>query len=104
MSFFGTTNSFEHILTEAGSISGEDVCTVEMLGNTLNGLLLGPSSIQNSESQRKSRTLSCLFGVLASLQAYFHFFKSAETDIDTDCASVAEVIHFIHDKDGKKRV
>lgn len=104
MSFFGAANTFDHIFTEGSSISSEDVCTVEMLGNTHSGLLTRPSSTQNSESQRKSETLSCLLGVIASLQASLHFFASADMSIDADHASAAGVIHFIHDKDGKKRI
>lgn len=104
MFFSGAADTFDHILTEGSSISSEDVCTVEMLGNIHSGLLTRPSSTQNSESQRKSETLSCLLGDLASLQVSLHFLTSADTGIDTAHASAAGIIHFIHDKDGKKKI
>jgi hypothetical protein len=91
-------------VTASYNISTEDTCTVEMLGDTYTCLLNQQTVTYHSETQRKTETL---FGGLedyASLQLSFRFFASTNPDIYADNTDVAELMHFIHNKDGKKKL
>ena len=104
MCFFGATNESKQIITVAYSISNEDVCTVEMLGHTHNSLLTQQTAKHNCETQRKSETLLERIDNSASLQSLFKFFTSVNANICILNTDAAEIIIFIHNKDGKKRI
>ena len=105
MYLFDAANESGQVFTAGEHISNEDVCTSEMLGNTHTRLLSHQTAARNhNETQRKSETLIFLLGDLASLQSPFKFFTSASTNIHTTGTDIAEILHFIHAKDGKKRI
>lgn len=91
-------------ITTGYSISNEDVCTAEMLGYSHNSLLTQQTAKHNSETQRKSETLFGEIDNSASLQSSFKFFTSVNANICIDNTDAAEIIIFIHDKDGKKEL
>jgi hypothetical protein len=104
MNSFGATNQSSQMMTASDSISNEDVCTVEMLGNTQASLFSHPITSRNSEMQKKSESLFFLLAELAFLLSLFKFFLSANSNLYIGNTDAAEIIHFIHEKDGKKRI
>jgi hypothetical protein len=105
VSLFDAAQESGQILTVGYSISNMDVCTVEMLGNThTSSLAVQQSALRSNEVQRKSETLSFLLCNLDSCQSSLKSFTSAFSSINMESADVAEIIHFIHEKDGKKRI
>jgi hypothetical protein len=101
---FDATNESSQAITVSYNSSNKDVCTIEMLGNTNTSLLSHQTAPRNSETQRKSESLYFLLCELAFLQLLFKFFTSANSNIYIVNTNVAEIIRFIHEKDGKKRI
>jgi hypothetical protein len=104
MNSFGATNQSSQMMTASDSISNEDVCTVEMLGNAQASLFSHPITSRNSEMQKKSESLFFLLAELSFLLSLCKFFLSANSNLYIRNTDVAEIIHFIHEKDGKKRI
>jgi hypothetical protein len=104
MYLFDATNESSQVITAGYSFSNEDACTLEMLGNIHTSLLSHQATPRNSETQRKSESLYFLLDELAFLHSPFKFFTSANLNIYIADTDVAEIIHFIHEKDGKKRI
>jgi hypothetical protein len=93
------------IFTAAYSISNVDVCTVEMLGNTHTASLsVQQTALRSNEVQRKSATQSLLLCDLTPLQSSFKFFTSAAPNSNAKNADVTEIMHYIHETDGKKKI
>jgi hypothetical protein len=101
---FVATNQSGQMMTATDTISNEDVCTVEMLGNTQTSLFSHQITSRNSETQNKSESLFLLLAAFVFLQSLFRFYTSASSGIYVVTTDVAEIIHFIHDKDGKKKI
>jgi len=85
------------------TVTSEDVCTVEMLGNQNSSLLSRQVLTKCFDKIRKSEEKNILFINSACLQSSFHICFSAETNILASENEIAEVIQFIHNKDGKKK-
>lgn len=98
------TNESNQINAVSYSMSNEDVCTAEMLGHTHTRLLRQQTATRDNETQRKSGTSFLWQSALAVLQSPFKFFTSTNLNIRTANANIAEIVHFIHAKDGKKRI
>jgi hypothetical protein len=93
------------ILTAGYSISNVDVCTVEMLGNThTSSLSVQQNALRSNEVQRRLETQSVLLCNLYSCQSPLNSFTSADSNINMENADVAEIMRFIHEKDGKKKI
>jgi hypothetical protein len=74
-----------------------------MLGNVQTGFLALPTAKRGSQLQRKSETIVCSLAEAPALQSAYKFLGSA-TAICAVNACVAEILCFIHDKDGKKKI
>lgn len=97
------TNESDEIITESTYVSDVVLCTVETVGNTHNRLFTKQNERRNSEIHRKYESM--LGGIVAtvSLQSLFIFFTSIIAIFCLNSADVAEIIFYIHNKDGKKR-
>lgn len=104
MPLFGATNPSSQIIATNYRTPNKDVCTVDMLENARTSLLSQQSVNQNTQIQRKSKTLFYLSDDLRSLQTSLKFYTSANPNIYTNSVDVTGIIHFIHDKDGKKQI
>jgi hypothetical protein len=83
--------------------ASEDACTFGMLGNVQNGLLALSTAKRGSDSQRESDSFVCMLADSLNLWTASKFFRSA----NAFCAvtvCIAEILCFIHDKDGKKKI
>lgn len=102
MPLSGAINQSDQIISTGCRIPYEKVCTVEASRNTHTALLNQHTILHTTEIHRKSDTPFSLYGDLRSLKSPFQFYSSANPDIYTDNIDAADIIHFIHDKDGKK--
>ena len=104
MPFSGVANEACHIFAADCNITDEDACTVEMISNTHTSVLNQHLAAHNGEKHRKSGTLhSCPDTGVYSVFS-LNVFTSANTNIYADNLYVADVIHYIHEIDGKKRI
>jgi hypothetical protein len=90
-------------ITSGNNVSNDDVCTLEMLGNVQTGFLALPTAKRGSQLQRRSETIVCAPDEAPSLRSAYKSLSSA----NAVCAAnecIAEILCFIHDKDGKKRI
>lgn len=87
---------------DCGSVN-EDICTVDMLDSSQPYLLNQHTAVRSAKSQRKCAVhLWVPPGVTAlthpaNFLAYTAFFSDST-------ANAAEILRFIHNKDGKKRI
>lgn len=103
MPLFGATNQASQVIATDYHIANEDVCTADMLGNTHTSLLNQQRVTRNTDILRKIRTILYWLDDFRSLQIPFKFFTSTNPNICNIAVDVTDIIHFIHDKDGKKR-
>jgi hypothetical protein len=80
----------------------EDVCTVEMLGTTQEVLLCQQNVSGNSELHRKSELL--YFLSMAAILLLFKFCIPVNVSTSENVGNLTEIILFIHNKDGKKKI
>lgn len=104
MPFSGAANEACHIFAADCNITDEDACTVEMLSNTHTSVLNQHVMAHNGEKHRKSGTTLLCFDTRLYSGFPLNVFASANTNIYADNLYVADVIHYIHEKDGKKRI
>jgi hypothetical protein len=97
-------NESTQILMYGNNSIKEDMCTVEMLGTAQAILLCRQTAIRNSETQRKSESQFGGYIAIAALQVPFKSFISVNTLFFEDNGDLTETIHFIHNKDGKKKI
>jgi hypothetical protein len=103
MRIFVASFSSGQFITSGNEVSNDDVCTLEMLGNAQTGFLALPTAKRGSQLQRKSETMICDADEAPALRSAYKFFSSANV-ISAVNACIAEILCFIHDKDGKKRI
>jgi hypothetical protein len=101
---FFATNESNDIFTAGDSILNEDVCTGEMLGNNQISLLNQHNLTSYNENHRKTAAQSFLSNKIIELQYFFNFFSFVNQYALSDDTDVTQIIYFIHDKDGKKRI
>jgi hypothetical protein len=99
-----TSDESGQIITTSYNSSNEDMCATEIQGNIHTSLRSNQTTSRNSETQRKSDSQYFLFGGAAYLQSPFKFFTTANSNICIANINIAELIHYIHAKDGKKRI
>lgn len=104
MPLFSAANLSIQIATTDNCNSNEDICTISMPGNVHTSMLSRQFVSRNTQIQRKSRTLFYLLNELKSLRNSLKFYDSAASETSINSVGVAEVIHFIQDKDGKKHI
>jgi hypothetical protein len=75
-----------------------------MLGNTQPCLLNQRSAVRNVKLHKNAGTRFCRPTDIAALRYSLKFFASAALFIISDNTDVAEIMHFIHNQDGKKRI
>ena len=104
MCFSCAANETSQIIHTDNDFSNEDICTMEMLGSGHTGFLCCQSARKTSGTHRKSETL--FWGLInpESLRIIFNSFISVDADIFKINTDVAEIIQFIHNKDGKKEL
>jgi hypothetical protein len=98
----GATEVSGQFITTGNDIPSDDVCTLEMLGNVQTGFLALPTTKRGSDSQRESDSFVCMPADSQNLLSVYKFLSSANAIIAVN-ACIAEILCFIHDKDGKKR-
>ncbi len=100
----GATNESIQIIQTDDDISNNDVCTVEMLGNVHTSFLCCQSTRKTGGTQRKSEIL--FWGLInpAYLQITINSFTPLNADNFKTNTDAAEIIQFIHNKDGKKEL
>jgi hypothetical protein len=81
----------------------EDICTTDMLGNTQPYILNQHTVVRNAKMQRKNVTLLWFQPVVALLRCPFKFFAYPALTNKWN-TNAAEIIRFIHNEDGKKRI
>jgi hypothetical protein len=101
---FGAPNESHPIFTESYCLSGEDVCTEDMLGNTFSNLIHIQTVTKSRETKEKAENLFLLLYALILLQCPFYFLVSANPNLKREGSDFAQIIHFIHNKDGKKKI
>jgi hypothetical protein len=101
---FGVSNEPHPIFTESYCLSSEDVCTDDMLGNTFSNLINLQTVTKNSKTKEKVDTLFILLYAIILLQCPFYFLIFANPNLKREVSYFAEIIRFIHDKDGKKKI
>jgi hypothetical protein len=102
---FGAANNSDSAILSGHGIFNTDVCTTEMLGNAHDALQVEQNTVYNREMQRKLEKRSLWFCAFSSLPLFrSKFFSSANDHTETAETSTAEIIHFIHNKDGKKKI
>ncbi|MDD6038475.1 MAG: hypothetical protein PUD20_06745 [bacterium] len=104
MSSLHATNASGQLIATSNCLSNEDVCTVKMLGHTHTRLSHQQTATREKETHRKPGTSYSWSVLSTALQPPFKFFSSAYPNIRTSNADLAEIVHFIHAKDGKKRI
>lgn len=92
------------ITTTDNCNANEDICTISMPGNVHTSMLSRQFVSRNTQIQRKSQTLFYLLNELKSLRNSLKFYDSATSKTSINSVGVADVIHFIQDKDGKKHI
>lgn len=90
------------IIASDYSVSNEDVCTVEMLGNTHISLPSQQAAKRNGVTHKKSETLLVGIDNSATSKSQLYFFTSVNANICPYNTDATETIIFIHNKDGKK--
>lgn len=83
-------------------IASGDACTLEMLGNQNFSLVSQQAVTRNCDSLRKAVEHGMIFDNIVLLQPSLHVFDFVTTDTLLDESEVAQIILFIHNKDGKK--
>jgi hypothetical protein len=87
----------------AGTCSAsEDICTLEMLGNTQPYLLSQRTAARNVRLPKGVTSVTAQAG-LTALAGLSKFFSHA-APADSSHTEAAGIIHFIHNQDGKKRI
>jgi hypothetical protein len=97
-------NESAQIVAEGYGSIKEDMCTAEMLGTAQAILLYHQTLTRNSEILRKSELLFLGFMAIAVLQLPFKSFISVNALFFEDNVDLTELIHYIHNKDGKKKI
>lgn len=97
-----TMNESSPVINAGYRVSNEDACTSEMMGNIHNSLLTYRSARYNSEEQSRTGTLLGILHCSCAFQKAFCYFTSVTADISPVSSNAAEIILFIHSKDGKK--
>lgn len=98
-----TTESSQLIASGYG-LPNEDVCTVKMLGNTHTNLLCQLTAKKAGVVRENSETLLGKLDSSTPLQSLFKVHTFLNANVCADNTDVADIIIFIHDTDGKKRI
>jgi hypothetical protein len=88
--------------TDSGNVN-EDICITDILGNIQPYILNQHTVLRNSKMQWKNITLLCFQPDVTSLRCLFKFFANPALTSKWN-TNAAEIIRFIHNEDGKKRI
>jgi hypothetical protein len=97
-------NKLAQSVTQGCNDIKEDVYTVEMSGVAHEILLCRQSVTQNSEQHRKSELLFGTSIAMAEIRLPLKASASFYASIFKDNEASTEIIYFIHNKDGKKKI
>lgn len=101
---FFAKGEVEAELVAGNSISNEEVCTQEMLDGNQGNRLIAPNRVRTLSVNRKAENLSNHHLGGAGLSRVPHFYSVEYSTPYFNEADTAEVILYIHQKDGKKRI
>jgi hypothetical protein len=99
-----TENKSTRISTADYSSFNKDVCTVEMLGTSQTILFSQQTAYRNSELVRRSESLFLSTIDNAAIKLPFKSFAVVNPLNLAENRDTTETIHFIHNKDGKKKI
>jgi hypothetical protein len=96
-----TANSSPILTDLLGSVR-EDACTAEMLGGAQGVFFCELEAPKSAGSQRKPETMRWFFMTVASFLLLSFSYISVRSSDFGYIGNLTEIIHFIHNKDGKK--